>query len=141
MIFQRRDGTQFPVQVVVDWVELEDGPANMSFITDISERQQRQRELEAIAALSAALRSAVSRAEMLPVILDQVMELFQAKAAFLATPGPSGDEMQVEIGRGEGEKLLTVHPPIASSASGRVLPIRTALSEQRRPGRPPVRHA
>ena len=117
---QRLDGTQFPMHVATALVELSDGPAYIGFVTDISERKQHQREVEAIAALSADLRSAVSRAEMLPVILDQVMELFQASAAFLATPGPSGSKMLVKIARGEGEKILTMLPPTASSVSGRV---------------------
>ena len=37
------DGSQFPVQVTVDSVQLSDGPANMTFITDITERKQAQR--------------------------------------------------------------------------------------------------
>jgi PAS domain S-box-containing protein len=117
----RRDGAQFPMQVASADVELSDGPAIISFVTDISELKQHEREVEAIAALSAALRSAVSRAEMLPVILDQVMELFQASGAILAAPDPSGNDLLVEFARGEGEKVAHVRIPAGSGVPGQVI--------------------
>ena len=42
----RRDGSRFPVQVTVDSVQLSDGPANLSFITDITERMNAEKLLK-----------------------------------------------------------------------------------------------
>lgn len=44
-IAQRLDGTQFPVQVAVRLVDLPDGPANLAFLTDISERRAAEEAL------------------------------------------------------------------------------------------------
>jgi PAS domain S-box-containing protein len=55
---------------------------------DITERKQRERELEAIATVSAALRTAASHAEMLPVILDQLLDLLNVEGAALAMRNP-----------------------------------------------------
>ncbi len=42
---QREDGSHFPVHLVVDTVELPDGPAYMAFLTDITERKRAQDEV------------------------------------------------------------------------------------------------
>jgi PAS domain S-box-containing protein len=39
-IAQRKDGSQFPVEIKVSQVELPDGPASMAFLTDITERRR-----------------------------------------------------------------------------------------------------
>ncbi|HMD88881.1 MAG TPA: PAS domain S-box protein, partial [Anaerolineaceae bacterium] len=41
----RADGSQFPMQIVVDRVNLVGGPANIAFTTDISERKQAEQAL------------------------------------------------------------------------------------------------
>src|SRR5271157_965481 len=45
MIALRADGSQFPMQIVVDRVNLVGGPANIAFTTDISERKQAEQAL------------------------------------------------------------------------------------------------
>jgi len=50
---------------------------------DVTERQQHEMELKVIAALSQALRSAITRAEMLPIIINQTVSLLQVDAANL----------------------------------------------------------
>src|SRR5271157_1607393 len=42
----RPDGSQFPIQVAITNVQLPDGKANISFITDITERRQAQKALQ-----------------------------------------------------------------------------------------------
>jgi PAS domain S-box-containing protein len=43
---QRRDGSQFPLHIAVTFVELADGRALMSFITDITERKRAEESLK-----------------------------------------------------------------------------------------------
>jgi PAS domain S-box-containing protein len=50
---------------------------------DVTDRQQHEMELRVIAALSQALRSAITRAEMLPIILNQTASLLQVDSANL----------------------------------------------------------
>ena len=58
---QRKDGTQFPIEVSLSSVELHDGMYIMAFITDISERRQledrirRMEKLEAIGQLAGGI--------------------------------------------------------------------------------------
>ncbi|MBI5033115.1 MAG: PAS domain S-box protein [Chloroflexi bacterium] len=67
---------------------------------DVTARRQREGELRAIAAVSAAVRSAQSRAEMIPVVLDYLMELLQADGAALALSDAETGETVVEMARG-----------------------------------------
>jgi PAS domain S-box-containing protein len=121
LVGQRSDGTQFPIQVVIASVNLSDGPAAIAFMADITERNQHERELEAIASVSSALRAALTRAEMLPVILDQIVELFHAGGAALVVPDLSGEDLLVEIARGEFNPLLNRRMTRASGVWGQVL--------------------
>ncbi len=89
--------------------------------TDIAERKRREYELEAIAAVSAALRSAATRADMLPIILDQTMLLFRAEGAALAMQDPDTGETVVELARGELEATQHVRIPPGQGATGYVI--------------------
>jgi hypothetical protein len=60
-------------------LQLED--ANRALQQDIAERKLRERELDAISIVSTALRTATSRAEMMPIILDQLLALLPADGA------------------------------------------------------------
>ncbi|MBI5564734.1 MAG: response regulator [Chloroflexi bacterium] len=62
-----------------------------------AERQQRERELEAIASMSAALRTAMTRAEMLPVVMEQVSALLKVDGAAVLRRDPVTSEAIVEM--------------------------------------------
>ncbi len=68
---------------------------------DITERKQRERELQAVAAVSAALRAASSRADMLPIILDQILDLLQVEGAALAMRDRVSGNTVIELARGK----------------------------------------
>jgi PAS domain S-box-containing protein len=51
---------------------------------DITEHKQRQREIEAIAIIATALRAAPGRAEMIPVILHEMIQIMHLDSAALA---------------------------------------------------------
>ena len=72
---------------------------------DVTERKQHERELHVVAAVSAALRTANSRVEMLPIILDQVFDLFKADGALLAMRDPATNEGVIELMRGDSLML------------------------------------
>ena len=75
-------------------------------MNDITEREQREQEMSSIAMVSAALRTAKSRAEMLPVILDQLTHLLKTGSVALAVHDPGTGETRVELARGELNELL-----------------------------------
>ncbi len=67
---------------------------------DISRRRRIEREREALLNVAAALRKAATRAEMLPIVLDQIMSVLNLSGAlFLANDAESG-EVFVELAKG-----------------------------------------
>ena len=73
-------------------------------LRDVTGRKQREWELESFAAVTRALRQANTRTQMLPIILDQALELLQASGALFVTH-PDGDRKQIELGRGDWRHL------------------------------------
>ena len=67
---------------------------------DISEEVQREREMQAIVSVSTALRKAESRDEMLPIILDQLLELLNGRGAAIAFLDLKTHQLFTELGRG-----------------------------------------
>lgn len=65
------------------------------------EEMQRTAELEAMARVTAALRDVTTRAEMLPIILDELVELFRADDAVIGVRDSSTGETVIELARGE----------------------------------------
>ncbi len=68
-------------------------------LLEITERKQR--EMEAIVKISTALRSAQTRADMLPVVVDQLMDLLKADGGSLAMRDTVSGETLIEIARGK----------------------------------------
>jgi PAS domain S-box-containing protein len=100
--FQRKDGrTAWLEQRTVsvrngspDHVTIE------GIIRDITEREQRERELQAIASVASAMRSAANRSEIYPVLLNQLKDLLKADGVALAMKDAANDEMVVELAIG-----------------------------------------
>jgi len=94
----------------------------LSIIRDITERNQHELEREAIITVSNALRKATTRTEILTVILDQLVDLFTADGAMLASPSSSTGEIVVEMGRGlVGKRFTGLHIPPGQGISGWVI--------------------
>ncbi len=69
--------------------------------TDITERKQKKHELETLANISAILRKADSRADMLSIFLDQLTSLQNANGAAIALYDPATGESVIELAMGE----------------------------------------
>lgn len=85
--------------------------------------QRRAAELEALVEVSSALRQATNRADMLPVILDQVRHLLQADGVAMAIHDPNSDEIVMELARGSHAHLTGLRIPSDQGVSGRVIAI------------------
>ena len=90
---------------------------------DITERKLRvrERELEAMATLSAALRAAPARAEMLPIILQQVLALLKADGAALGILDPASGETVVELGIGSWADEAGIRIPAGQTVLAEVI--------------------
>jgi PAS domain S-box-containing protein len=88
---------------------------------DITEIKQREHELEVIAQVSAALRSATNRAEMRPLILQQVLSLLEAETACLTMVDPATGEMRVELAYGVWSSRQGAPVALDNTIGGEVL--------------------
>lgn len=88
---------------------------------DVTERRQREQELEALAEMSAALRTAETQQEMLPIVLEQVLDLLGADAASLIIRDLATDELWVELGWGNWKRFTGLRLPPRKGISWHVI--------------------
>jgi PAS domain S-box-containing protein len=77
--------------------------------TDITGRIQRQRELEALTAVGAALRIANTHSEMIPVILEQAMNLANAQGAAITNVDSYREDIVLNVKREKDEGYQAIH--------------------------------
>lgn len=115
---KRKDGTLFPTEVKTKLVHLDQKPVVVAFITDISLRKQHQLEVEAIASMAKALKTAVSFSEVLDILLEQVVRLVKAGGAgFYLKDELTGDAVKVGA-KGQGEATIGRRIPAGMGVSG-----------------------
>jgi len=118
--FVRSDGSVIDVEVTGSPFTFEDEPATQIIFRDITERKQREREIEAVAAVSSSLRMARSVDDILPVILHQALVSINAKAATLTLVQPETGDHLIAMGRSADRDL-----PI-----GQIIPAGTGLTSR-----------
>ncbi len=110
---RHKNGTLIPVEVSTRLVDIGGQTLVVVYVDDISQRKQREREMEAIAGVSAALRTAITQADILPVILEQLVSRLNVHGAFIALNESDGRLVKIEQGCGTWAEM-----------SGRLLPER-----------------
>jgi PAS domain S-box-containing protein/putative nucleotidyltransferase with HDIG domain len=97
--YLRLDGSSIDVELAAIPFIYQGQPGAQVIMHSISERKQRERELEAIVTVANALRAAATRDQMLPIILDQVIALVGSQAALITQPNPATLEVTGVLGR------------------------------------------
>ena len=120
-VWRRKDGGLVNVEVTASRITLGGKEMVLAMARDIGERLQRQREQDAILSLASALRSARTRADMLPVIAAQVSGLLQAQSVALCMRDPASGETVFELATGTAAKLTGRRLPPGQGIGGRVL--------------------
>jgi PAS domain S-box-containing protein/putative nucleotidyltransferase with HDIG domain len=108
-----RAGNRIPIEMSFAAWRSEAGQFVTAIIRDISERQQREHELQAITVLSAALRTAPTRGEMLPVVVAQTVKLLNCDAVSIEMLDSSSGEMSVAASHGAWKSLSGARQPDA----------------------------
>jgi len=103
--FVNTKGRTIEVTTAQDLIEIGGVRYILTLQQDITELKKRGRELEAIAVVSAALRKTQTRSEMLPVILDELLGLLQAKAATIILADRLSGQLVNGLGRGDWAHL------------------------------------
>jgi len=119
---RRKSGNVFTAEITVAPVRDERGEIThfVDIEQDVTERKQHQRELEAIVVVANALRSAKTRAEMLPVIMDLLFDLLKARAASISLYDPAADELVVSLARGPFAAASGLRLPATEGMNGMV---------------------
>jgi PAS domain S-box-containing protein len=118
----RKDGSRFPVLISGSPRTVgKELKGTMAVFMDITSRRQREREQSAIVAVSTALRSAADRAEMLPIILDQLIDLLTADGAAIIVSDQETNESVAELARGVWVGWSGVRLPPGEGISGHVI--------------------
>jgi PAS domain S-box-containing protein len=88
---------------------------------DVTERQQRERELEAIAVISEALRVADTRDDMLPIVVAQTLDILQVDGIALTMIDPATQETVISLAYGAWMDKTGVRLPAGAGISGQVI--------------------
>ena len=120
--FLRLDGTSFDAEVAGVPFRYQ-GRHYVQFVArDITERKRHEREHEAIIIVSTALRQATTKTEILSVILEQSLGLFEADGTVLVLTNPQTGVFINEMARGKvGERLMGPDLPLNRGVSGWVI--------------------
>jgi GAF domain-containing protein len=94
----------------------------------LAETERRAAHMEAITQVASALRLAPTRHEMLPIILDQLLDLFTADRALLALRDGETGETVTELARGQWAGLTGHRSPAGEGAAGRLIATGVPLS-------------
>ncbi len=119
-------GREFPFEMSLAAWQTQTGQFFTAIIRDISERKQHENELRAIATVSAALRSAPTRAEMLPAITEQLGLLFHCEAISIEIIDPITGEAVLEVAQGAWTSLIGYRQPAGTG-------LNAILSETKQP--------
>jgi PAS domain S-box-containing protein/putative nucleotidyltransferase with HDIG domain len=109
--YLRLDGSTVDVELAAIPFVYQGQPGAQVIMHSISERKQRERELEAIVTVANALRAAATRDQMLPIILDQVIALVGAQAALITQPNPATMEVTGVLGRAAWSSWTALRMP------------------------------
>lgn len=95
--------------------------AYISIGRDVTQAKQREQELAAITSMSAALRSARTRREMIEIVVGEALALFQARGASLSTYDPATKGLTVELAAGTWAAVTGMQLAPGAGISGQVL--------------------
>ena len=117
----RASGEQFPVELTNRLTMIHAQHVMLVTVRDITARKQREVELRAIADVSAALRTAATRAEMFPVILNQMHNLLRAGGACLVMRNAAANENIAVLGSGKWNAMTGLCLPSGQGLVGEVI--------------------
>lgn len=119
--FRRLDGSYLEVEVATSVLPVHGQPTVQVIARDVTERKRREREFKAIATVATALRAAATRDEMIPVIVQQVVNLLKADGAALIRHEPATGEAVIVYGQGVGADSIGLRIPPGAGIVGHVI--------------------
>ncbi|MGH2581534.1 MAG: HD domain-containing phosphohydrolase [Anaerolineales bacterium] len=119
--FIRLDGTIVDVEVAGTPITYENKPATQLIIRDITDRKQREREMEAVAEISRNLRSVMDSEKTLEVILDQALATFETNEGTITREDAESGDHIVVFGRGQRAATVGIRIPKGAGVTSDVM--------------------
>jgi PAS domain S-box-containing protein len=110
-IHVRLDGSLFPVEISRSIQNLNNEKLMLVVVRDVSARVEREKELEAILAVAAALRTPVTVEEMLNALQFQILHLFKFEGVIIILRQNESDSLQIAIAGGIWSELANKMVP------------------------------
>ena len=116
---RRKDGSVYSEEQSITPVRDASGQIShfIAIKQDISEREQREKELATVARVSAAMRQATSTDQSLRIIVDELMERLHATGVAITLRDSGSSESVVECARGSFEPMLAARRPVGAESS------------------------
>jgi PAS domain S-box-containing protein/putative nucleotidyltransferase with HDIG domain len=132
LVNRRKDGRLYSEEMTITPVIDDQGQIShfVAIKQDVTERNQRQRVLEAIATISNVLRTVPERKDMLPALLEQVVDLLDAQLASITLIDPFSGENVVEHALGEWTEAIGMRQKPDQGLSGLVISSKTPVTSQ-----------
>ncbi len=123
LVNRRKDGRLYHEEMSITPVVSADAQIThfIAIKQDISARIEHERERAALLTMSKALRTARTRAMMLPTLLKQASVLLQSEGALLAMRNQTSGETVFELGVGACAGFTGLQWPSGVSVSGRMI--------------------
>ncbi|MBI5034328.1 MAG: PAS domain S-box protein [Chloroflexi bacterium] len=90
-------------------------------LEDITEQRQHERELQTLIQVGTSLRVANTRNQMLPLVLNQLMDLLHSSGAVVAMRDSATDNVQIELALGSSASLANLRIPPGDGIIGQVI--------------------
>lgn len=123
IVNRKKNGDLYSEEMTITPLKDENGEIThfIAIKQDISERKQHELEMQAIATISSVLRTAETRAEMNPIVLEKLGEIFKADGASLVIRDKVTNDTVLEVAIGVYESTLADRLPPGVSISGKVI--------------------
>ena len=96
----KKNGSSFPVELSASIFSIQTRAVICAVVRDITETMQHTLEMEFMNQVSASLRSVITKNEMLPLIVDMLVNMYQANLAALSIVDPISGKGIIEIAHG-----------------------------------------
>lgn len=120
LINKRKDGSLYNEEMTITPVKNSNGDVThfIAIKQDISDRKNREFELEALETINKTIRDSYSSAEMTPLILEQLMEIFHAEGSALVVLDSFSNQYHLKSAKGVFEGQLQQNLETGLSISG-----------------------
>ncbi len=122
LLQKRKDGTHFVQEQLITPVRDEKGNVThyIDVLRDVSEREHRERELRMVSTISAALRTAENRRQIIQNLLDALIKYFEVEGTSIQSIDYERELFITEEGRGDWKKLKGLERPLKQGLSYKV---------------------